>query len=509
VGALDAIDHIVVVMLENRSFDNLLGFLYADAGNKSPLGDDFDGLTGNESNNDASGNLVPVAKIGPADENAYWYPLVDPQEGFLPTNEQLFGTETPAAGAVANCSGFVTSFAKAVAHPLDPPLTGADETSIMKVYPPEMVPVLSGLAKQFAVCDQWFSSVPTETFPNRAFALSGTSLGRVMDEGNPYFATPSIFSSLTSKGVAWRIYGYVLKPLTIGDFPDTLNAQPAQYGLFTDFQSDAANNALPGFAFLEPAWSKSGKTLENDQHPVGNVALGEQFLLQVYQTLQTSPAWAQTLLIVTHDEHGGNYDHVPPPTGATPPSTTPGEQGFDFTRFGVRVPAVLVSPLIPAGTVFRAPEGGPPFDHTSILATLEKKFGLPSLTARDAAAPDLEAVLTIDPTTPRQGDPMAGITAPAFQQSVPPAATATLRASRFLLGHAEAASKLPIAGEDNAAAARTADAFTRQGSPNGEQVSQFIEDRLSKWTAQSAAQSKEAKAGAPIGTPTPTKPVQP
>jgi phospholipase C len=486
-GSLDAIDHIVVVMLENRSFDNLLGFLYADSGNKSPLGQEFDGLTGTESNIDANGKPVPVSKIDPTDANAYWYPLVDPQEGFLPTNEQLFGTETPAVGAVADCSGFVASFAKAVASPLDPPLDGADETSIMKVYPPEMLPVLSGLATQFAVCDQWFSSVPTETFPNRAFALAATSLGRVMDESNPFFASPSIFGSLTAKGVPWRIYGYVLKPLTLEDFPDTLHAQPAQYGEFTDFKSDAANNTLPGFAFLEPAWSTSGKTAENDEHPVANVALGEQFLLEVYQALQTSPAWPNTLLVITYDEHGGNYDHVPPPSGAAPPSATPGEQDFDFTRFGVRVPTVLVSPLIPAGTVSRAPAGGPPFDHTSVLATVEKKFGLAALTPRDAAAPDLEVVLTIDPTQARQGDPMAGITPPAFKESVPASASATQRASQFLLGHAVAASKLPVKGEDNAAAARTVNSFTKQSSPNGEEVSQFIDDRLSKWTAQTAA----------------------
>ncbi|MGH9124613.1 MAG: alkaline phosphatase family protein [Acidimicrobiales bacterium] len=494
-GALDAIDHIVVVMLENRSFDNLLGFLYPDR--KTPLGHDFDGLTGSESNNTPAGAKVPVFKIAPQDPNAYWYPLVDPQEGFLATNEQLFGTETPAPGAAANCSGFVTSFAKSIAHPLDPPLNGASSSSIMGVYSPDMVPVLSGLATGFAVCDRWFSSVPTETFPNRAFALAATSLGRVMDERNPVFATPSIFGSLTAKAVPWRIYGYVLKPLTIGDFPDTLNAPPANWGLFSDFEHDAAHG-LPGFCFLEPAWSKSGKTMENDQHPVGNVALGEQFLLQIYQTLRASPAWNKTLLIVTYDEHGGHYDHVVPPSDATPPSTTPGEQGFDFTRFGVRVPAVLVSPLIAAGTVFRAPESGPPLDHTSILATVEKKFGLHPLTPRDSAAPDLEAVLTLDPANPRHDDPMAGIVAPVFEPSVPAAAAATRRASKFLLGHAVAASKLPIQGEDNAAAARTADGFTKQDSPDGEQTGQFIEDRLTKWTTQTAARHAAATPAPPV-----------
>jgi phospholipase C len=313
-----------------------------------------------------------------------------------------------------------------------------------------------------------------------------------MDERNPVFSTPSIFGSLSAKGVPWRIYGYVLTPLTITDFPDIVHAQPGERGLFADFMTDAANDTLPGFAFLEPAWAKSGKTIENDQHPVGNVALGEQFLLEVYKSLRASPAWERTLLIVTYDEHGGNFDHFPPPTGATPPSATPGEQDFDFTRFGVRVPAVVVSPLITAGTVFRAPEGGPPFDHTSILATVEKKFGLAPLTPRDAAAPSLDAVLTIDPAKARKDDPLADVRAPEFVDSVPPSAPSTHRATKFLLGHAVAASKLPINGEDNGAAGRTAEAFTRQHSPNGEHVAAYIDGRLSKWTAQTARTARRS-----------------
>ena len=140
-----------------------------------------------------------------------------------------------------------------------------------------MVPVLSGLAKGFAVCDHWYSSVPTETFPNRAFALAGTSLGR-LDDSNGYFATPSIFGCCLTPNPTqfpWKIYGYVLKALTISDYPDTVNADPSHFGLFADFQTDAANGQLPGFSYLEPAWSKSGKTIENDQHPVANVALGK------------------------------------------------------------------------------------------------------------------------------------------------------------------------------------------------------------------------------------------
>jgi phospholipase C len=472
-----------------------LGFLYTDAGNVSALGQDFDGLTGTESNQGPNGNPVNVFKISENAVNRYWYPLIDPQEGFEQTNEQLFGTGSPATPAAATCSGFVTSFAQRLEKPLDPPLKGVDFTTIMGMYPPEMVPVLSGLAKGYAVCDQWFSSVPTETFPNRAFALAGTSLGRVMDESDSHFNTPSIFGSLAAKEVPWRIYGYVLKPLTLMDFLDTIGAPPYNYGLFKDFQSDAANNTLPGFAFLEPAWSKSGETIENDQHPVGNVALGEQFLLAVYEALRTSPAWAKTLLVITYDEHGGNFDHVPPPSGAIPPSATVGEQNFDFTRFGVRVPAVLVSPLIAAGTVFRAPASGPPCDHTSVLATVEHKFGLSQLTQRDGAAPDLEAVLTLD--TPRHDDPLAEVTAPDYEAPVGVDTKATERASKVLLYHAVTAGNLQIAGEDNVAAAAKADGFAKQSSPRGEECARFIEDRLDKWTTQTAAKHAARNGGTP------------
>ncbi len=122
---------------------------------------------------------------------------------------------------------------------------------------------------------------------------------------------------------------------------------------------------MASYTFLEPSWDATG----NSQHPNYNVALGEQLIHDVYYALRNGPAWNQTLLIVTYDEHGGCYDHVPPPSGAVPPDNSVGEYGFDFKRFGPRVPTVLVSPLIAAGTVFRVPAGAMPLDHTSILKT--------------------------------------------------------------------------------------------------------------------------------------------
>jgi phospholipase C len=143
-------------------------------------------------------------------------------------------------------------------------------------------------------------------------------------------------------------------------------------------------------------------------------------------------------LIITYDEHGGCYDHVAPPLGAVPPDNSVGEFGFDFKRFGLRVPTVLVSPLIAPGTVFRVPAGSTPLDHTSILKTVETRWGLPSLTARDAAAPDVGDVLTL--ATPRTDDPIAGVVVPTSSGANP---VSTLP-SHLQKVHAELVSQLPV-----------------------------------------------------------------
>ncbi len=250
---------------------------------------------------------------------------------------------------------------------------GTTASDIMGCFTPEALPVLSALARGYAVCDHWYASAPTETLPNRAFACAATSQGH-MDDKTHTFTCPSIFGLLGNHQLGWSIYGYDSEPLTKSDFPDISSAAASHFGHFTDFTAAAAAGTLPPFTFLEPSWSSSG----NSQHPNYNVALGEQLIHDVYEALRGGPGWAQTLLVITYDEHGGCYDHVPPPAGATPPDNDAGEFGFDFTRFGVRVPAVLVSPLIPAGTVFRVPDGSVPLDHTSILKTVEQRWNLPA-----------------------------------------------------------------------------------------------------------------------------------
>ena len=435
---LSSINHIVVLMLENRSFDHMLGYLYADSANVSAAGQPFDGLTGTESNPGAKGVAVPVFKIDSSDKNAYFMPGADPGEGYSATNSQLFGTTTAPNPAVASNAGFVTDFAYTLGWQAKDPswsiLPGTVASNIMGMFTPQMLPVLSGLARGFAVCDQWFSSAPTETLPNRAFVCAATSQGH-MDDNTKKFTSPTIFGLLSAKNLAWAIYGYNAQPLTRLDFPDITNASEEHFGEFPDFQKAAAAGTLGAYTFLEPSWESTG----NSQHPNYNVALGEQLIHDVYYALRNGPAWNETLLIITYDEHGGCYDHVPPPLGAVPPDNSAGEYGFDFKRFGVRVPTVLVSPLIAAGSVFRVAPGTMPLDHTSILKTIERRWQLAALTARDAAAQDIGAALTL--ATPRTDDPLQGVVVPTAKA---PASIAN-RPSHLQEVQAELASQLPIA----------------------------------------------------------------
>jgi phospholipase C len=243
---------------------------------------------------------------------------------------------------------------------------------------------------------------------------------------------------MTAHNVPWKIYGYNEEPLTRKNFPDTLSAPDTNFGEFSDFTADAQAGQLPAYSFLEPSWGSSG----NSQHPNYDVSLGEQLIHDVYYALRNGPGWDQTLLIISYDEHGGCYDHVPPPSGAVPPDDTPGEFGFDFTRFGVRVPAVLVSPLIPAGTVYRVPAGSAPLDHTSVLKTVENRWGLPALTARDAAAPDVSGALTL--TTPRTDDPLSGVTVPSSSGANPAAS----EVSHIQQVDAQLTAALPVPNEE-------------------------------------------------------------
>ena len=404
-GALSHIQHIVVVMLENRSFDNVAGFLYQPSApprhflpGTEPV---FHGMPldySNPSNPDyfLGNNPANPLVVRRGTEN-FQVPDPDPQELFDDITFQLFGTTTPHSGQTPAMNGFLVSYQRVASH---------NPQQIMQCYAPEQLPVLTALARGFAICDAWHASCPCQTFPNRAFVHTGTSCGKVNNwPYSPFdYDVPTVFNLLTEMRVDWAVYNHsIFESATRLQFPKLWDVLlGGHFHDFDDFQEATRQGKLPRYSFVEPSFLIN----PNDEHPPHDVLLGERFLWQVWNAVASGAHWESTLLVITYDEHGGCCDHQPPPWGATPPDQRRGENGFAFDRYGVRVPAVVVSPWIEEGTVFRSPTPRP-YDHTSILATLRDWLEIPPAlmlpSARVAEAPTLEQVLTR--STPRPGIP--------------------------------------------------------------------------------------------------------
>lgn len=435
------IKHVVVLMLENRSFDNMLGGLY-------PGRNDYDGLTGNETNPLYGSADIKVWNSPDTDNAAMSIPDPDPGELWPDINMQLFGLNAAPGNQMPPMNGFVNNYVRQTAQAA----ASYSPESVMHYYTSDQVPVISQLAMQFAVSDQWFASAPCQTWPNRFFLHTGAAGGYQNNSPThfPYLMN-TIFNRFNEAD--WKIYFH--------DFPQTLTLSSLwphldNFRFFDDFLTDAANGKLPAYTFIEPRYFPDIE-LPNDQHPPHNVGMGEKLIADVYNAVRNAPTWEHTLLIVIYDEHGGIYDHAPPPMAVAPDDSHP--QPFGFDRFGVRVPAVLISPYIKAGTILRAapdgklPHDAPPypFDHTSVIATLRKCFNLGSpLTRRDAAAPTVEAALNLD--APRQDCP-AAVTARDY--AITPAEIEAARHASlndFQKALHDAAARLPPLGMPNAAA---------------------------------------------------------
>ena len=366
--------HVIVLAFENRSFDHMLGF--------APPGGM---LTGQESNpiDPATPNSerVLVNQLAPPITGA------DPSHSFEGVREQLFG---PSLGQPdpAPMNGFVSNYIKDV---------GGDITkgkSIMECYAPESLPVLSGLAKHFCVCTRWFASVPGPTWPNRFYMHAATSRGLVTNDPLDAGAM-TIYDKLDGKQ-SWRIYaGDVPQCLSIERLASRFVAdhlkpqQDRHFQTLAQYFNDLQAGTLAAYSFIEPQYFDTPFGHASDAHPPHDVRVGEALLGQVYNALLQSTYWQTSVLLVLFDEHGGFFDSIPPPTGVVAPDDIVSPQpAFDFTRLGVRVPAVLVSPLVQPGTV-----DATQYDHSSIPATVNAVFGLGAnnfLTRRDAAANTFE-----------------------------------------------------------------------------------------------------------------------
>ena len=425
-SSLDEIEHIVVLMMENRSFDNMLGWLY-DPNNTPPYdqvprGQSFEGVSGKDLSNPVppyaigtNRGSVPVSRSTKTTN-----PNPDPGEEYYHVNTQLYGTVLPpdnrfkpfnrkpynlppASPAAAPMNGFVADYIGNFAALRNRPPTYDEYKVIMECFSPQDMPVISALAHHYAVCDHWHASVPSQTFPNRSFVHSATSNGFVVNA--PYVnwlftRAPTIFNRIQDAGrpgLTWKVYSDELNLISI-----TWLLQPAlhQYRRsnfynMDEFFRDAREGSLPSYSFVEPRLVVN----HNDQHPpmddflfTNSELAGEQLMYDVYQAIRNGKNWEHTLLIITYDEHGGCYDHVPPPPAVPPEANHPaGQYDFKFDRLGVRLPTLLVSPYIEPGTIVHTL-----FDHTSIIKTVTNRWNLPSLTERDKAASDLGQVLSLD-----------------------------------------------------------------------------------------------------------------
>ncbi len=453
VSSSQAMDHFVLVLFENRSFDNLLGRLYQPGEVAS-----FEGVAGKNLSNPIpdwaehrnTSGVVPYEVADTMDR-----PNPDPGEEYQHTNTQLFNRlddanrakdagemvapfNAPPEGTAATMDGFVTDYISYLTVELGRQPTYDEYKQIMTGYTPEQVPVLSTLAKGFGVFDHWFSEVPSQTLCNRSFWTSATSSGYVVNRPMTNFlrhnSHETIFERLEAHNKTWKIY--VLEPDPVS-FTGMLHMSrlrdrfPTHFAPFSEFERDASEGTLPNFSLIEPnllaghsdyhpAFSRAlipGVQIPID--PPSSILAGEAFLARIYESVRSAASASgsnvyNTTLLIGWDEPGGTYDHVPP--GAVPPpdpASSDGQLGFHFDRSGYRVPAVLVSPWVAANSVFTDE-----YRHTSMIASLWKAWDLGEpLTARDAAARTFNHLFNLEtPRAPGSWPDVTPLPVPPFQE---------------------------------------------------------------------------------------------
>jgi phospholipase C len=400
------IEHIVILMLENRSFDHMLGFLKKT---KPEINGCLPGEPGCSNPDDPLSENPTYTSV---DDTAV-YSQADPSHSISGTTEQIYGSST---GTTANMSGFIKSYTKR---------TGENGPSIMKCFAPEHVPVITDLASEYAVFDGWHAGVPGPTMPNRAYAASASSYGMgtsnipMIVKGLPQ---ATMFRQLELMGLDYRIYFEQIPALLMFKDLRHKDARQRYRGFKRSFFTDVANGDLPELTWIEPVYYNVDNIFyADDQHPDHDVSRGDQLIKDIYESLRNSSLWNSTAFIITYDEHGGFFDHVTPPENVpSPDGINSTDDPFDFTRLGIRIPTVVVSPWVQKGSVIHAkPVGEGQYEHSSFPATIVHKMFSPALghpqpdyqNNRDAWAATFESIFTRLPN-PREDCPMT-LRAPA------------------------------------------------------------------------------------------------
>ncbi|PKA53711.1 phospholipase C [Apostasia shenzhenica] len=376
---------VVIVVMENRSFDHMFGWM-------KRLDPRIDGVDGTEWN--------PTSAADPRAARVYFkdgahYVDPDPGHSFQAIREQIFGSNDTSASPPP-MNGFVQQAAS----------MSADMTeAVMNGFPPEMVAVYQVLVSEFAVFDRWFAAVPASTQPNRLFVHSATSHGATSNDAGLLalgYPQRTMFDNIEDAGLSFGIYYQNIPAVLFYRNLRKLKYMTKFHSYDTEFKAHAKRGKLPNYAVIEQRYMDSKSKPATDDHPSHDVYQGQLFIKEIYETLRASPQWNETLLIITYDEHGGFFDHVPTPNKGVPsPDRIVGPDPFyfKFDRLGVRVPTIMVSPWIGKGTVVHGPSGSPTptseYEHSSIPATVKKIYNLPFpyLTNRDAWAGTFEGIL--------------------------------------------------------------------------------------------------------------------
>lgn len=362
--ALSDIDTIIIVMLENRSFDHMLGYLsLPSAPVRMPVvGLQDDPAWRDPRANRFEGKTYPIRRLAPGEQE-----IADPHHDYAAIKIQI---ETPPADALlAGMGGFVESYARFSAP------QPADLGAVMGYYDAETVPVFDFFARHFAVCDHWFAALPCGTQANRLMAMSGES--PILDNSGLFLPDqPLVYDWLAAHDVRWCAYqagGFfpffslmkrwlpeIVTSLSLSEF-----GGKGRFRRYKRFAADwAAPEPVPSVIFVEPEYTDGPHDDPNDDHSPTGVAKGQAFLADIYSVLISNPGrWANTMMVVTYDEHGGFFDHVPP-------LQIPAQvAGVHVPTTGARVPAIVISPQVDPGSVFTGP-----LDHTSILQFFDDKF---------------------------------------------------------------------------------------------------------------------------------------
>jgi phospholipase C len=372
---LAKVEHIVVAMLENRSFDHMLGYLSLEGGRT-----EIDGLAAGMSNSADGTPYMPSHLAATHVPDPKW----DPDHSSHATDLQI------AAGKM---DGFAESYLRTLTSR---GVAAPDPGVVMGYYNGADLPVYDHLAKEFCVCDHWHSSVPGATWPNRLYALAGRADGSRDDKKPPpIYAMHSFVRHLDAAAVDWRWYSYAFGTLRCTDHEYLLARRdrfayvertklPLEAALADEilldpdsasFLEDAARGSLAPVSWIDPLFKdfNLAHAVSNDDHPPSDVGAGQELVMLVYNALASGPLWDKTLLLIMYDEHGGFHDHVPPPDA-------PDDDPAEFGRYGIRVPALVISPHVGRSSV-----GHELYDHTSIIKTILTRFAASELEYRSGA----------------------------------------------------------------------------------------------------------------------------